>query len=270
VFAEPGSSDPPRLRYPATFDWDTLARYNFVDLGMLAHRSRQDHRFDEDLPAFLDWDYVVRLTLNDAPQLVPALSGIYFTDAPNRISHQVRRDLQQELQRRFSLLRSTPSRPKGTSGTSPDDLGALEVMLRRLADESNGRLDILEVGSPQVSDALADAGSNHAVNWNRSEDVNLIAFECHYDLVIVDGLADQAIEDLLKPEGLIVGLDAHRIAYGDHHPSLRYQRRLGDALWVGSADRSDLETLFPSVALTKLGYDHPPDPADGAGLKKRG
>ena len=257
VLAEPGSADPPRLRYPS-FDWETLIRYNFVDLGMVAHRSSADLRFDESLPAFLDWDYVVRLTADHPPLMIPALSGTYVTDAPGRISYQDRRQLQQELQQRFASLRpgSAASDPTSESRISRDDLTAIEALLRALSDRSPSKPDIVELGSPRVSSALPGSTSRFGLNWEHSESSSP-AIPRRYDLVIVHSPTESGVDALLKPGGLVLGLDAHFAPYTERYTQLPHRRRVGDALWIGSLDPLDLEGLFPGAALVKLGFDDP-------------
>src|SRR5690606_16994503 len=121
VQPEPGANRAPSIRYRMDFDWETLTQYNYVDLGMLAHRYQPDLKFDETLPAFLDWDYVVRLTADHEPLVIPALSGTYHTDATERISYQYRRGLIDELRTRFSSIPRT-GRPD-VADLTRDDLG---------------------------------------------------------------------------------------------------------------------------------------------------
>lgn len=104
VTPESGSDQPYWIRYPSFFDWQSLIQSNYIDMAMLAHRPQSQMRFDPELPAFLDWDFVVRLTFNRRPYLIPALSGTYFTGAMSRISHRDRERTFHDLRERFRLL----------------------------------------------------------------------------------------------------------------------------------------------------------------------
>jgi glycosyltransferase involved in cell wall biosynthesis len=263
VMPERGQTGPPTLRLPSTFDWETLTRYNFVDMGMLAQLPDSEIRFDETLPAFVDWDYVVRLTLGNQPAIIPALSGIYLTDAPNRISFGDRRRLQQELQSRFASLRA--GSPSHESRISLDDLATIEVLLHNKAAASQGAIEILEVGEPRVSIALAGRRDLPDINWVILDEEDERISEV-FDVIVVDNDDPTiAVDEALGPHGLVIGLDAHRSAYDKQYPSLTHQRRIGDALWVGSEEAQDLESLVPPAALINLGYDSPADPARVAG-----
>ena len=252
VFPESGSSEPPRVRYPNSFDWDTLTEYNYIDLGMLAHRRMSGLRFDESLPAFLDWDYLVRLTKDNPPILVPAISGYYFTDAPGRISYKQRRELQSSLRARFRELRQDPpTAHPGIEGViSAEDAQALSTLVGRLARQRGG-VEALAIGMRPSSSMSAES----SMHWHTNDlDQTLL-----YDLIIVDEPGDSDVADRLAPEGLLVGLHGHRVDYASKYPVLINQRRVGDTLWAGSAAAFDPEALFPGAALVKLGFDRPID-----------
>ena len=265
VMPEPGQSAQPKFRFPSVFDWETLTQYNFVDMGMVAHRVDSDLRFDETLPAFVDWDYVVKLTFGESPVLTPALSGTYATDAAGRLSYQDRRDLQQSLQVRFRALGSRSSQStngQSPSGISDDDLSAIEWLLDRKASGSKHAVEILEIGTHQVSRALVGRSRKpQSFNWafllGNADAENPPAQR--FDLVFLETDAPPSgalpLERIVSIDGLVVGLNAHRIDYQANYPGFRSQRRLGDSLWVGFSDQIDLEKLFPGSALTKLGFD---------------
>jgi glycosyltransferase involved in cell wall biosynthesis len=87
---EPGpdpTADPqPALQFEP-FDRQRLESWNFIDLGVLAHkRQLPEAHFDESLPALLDWDLVLRLTLAQAPMALPVVASMYHVSAPHRIS----------------------------------------------------------------------------------------------------------------------------------------------------------------------------------------
>lgn len=69
--------------------WDahTYARRNLVDQNVIAHRRRDDVRFDEQLRFYSDWDLMLRLTAECDPLEIPAVAVYYTTDAPERLSH---------------------------------------------------------------------------------------------------------------------------------------------------------------------------------------
>jgi hypothetical protein len=262
VMPERGQAVAPTIRFPASFEWDTLIQYNFVDMGMLAQRPAPGTRFDETLPAFVDWDYLVRLTLNRDVVLLPALSGVYLTDAPGRISYGDRRALHQTMQNRLASLKNRSANP-GQPGLSPDDLGVIETLVRRKSTYTSGALTVLEVGEPIVSKALqgrSDLPDLELFQINRADDSGL-AEGRRFDLVFVDNpFRSLPDNQLLAPGGLIVGIDAHRVSYEDRFPDLIMRRRVGDALWIGSRDDLDLEQLIPTASLVKLGFDPPPTP----------
>jgi hypothetical protein len=263
---ERGQSVAPAIRFPTSFDWATLIQYNFVDMGMLAQRPEPGTRFDETLPAFVDWDYLVRLTMDREVALLPALSGVYFTDASGRISYGDRRSLQQTLQSRFASLREG-SPDTGPTGLSADDLGVIETLIRRKSRDTAGALSVLEVGDPILSKALqGQPGQLDLVRFDsRGDHGSGGGADRLFDVVFIDNPSHALPADrLLVPTGLIVGLDAHRFSYDERYPDLKTRRRVGDALWVGSRDELNLEQLIPAASLVKLGFDSPPAPtADG-------
>jgi Glycosyl transferase family 2 len=260
VMPEQGQNGSPTVRFPSAFSWETLSQYNFVDMGMLAQRPDQQTRFDESLPAFVDWDYLVRLTKGREVALVPALSGIYFADAPGRISHGDRRSLQLELRARFESLGHAGSTPTDV-GISAEDLAAITTLIRRKSEKASRTLGVLEMGEPRVSVALSEMSSPPAIDLVSStgDDEAAPYGTNRFDLIFVDHDAHPVVTvKLLSEDGVVIGLDAHRIAYDNRYPGLVHQRRIGDALWAGSVGEPDLAKLFPAAALFKLGYDPPP------------
>lgn len=254
VQPEPGANRAPSIRYRMDFDWETLTQYNYVDLGMLAHRYQPDLKFDETLPAFLDWDYVVRLTADHEPLVIPALSGTYHTDATERISYQYRRGLIDELRTRFSSIPRT-GRPD-VADLTRDDLGALDFMFRRVA-ENLGRPSVTLITVDSLA-SLAKMFGPDLAHWSltASRDAG------PYDLVIVGPEGPHTLPRLSEP-GIVVGIKANVTDYPSRFPELAHNRRVGDQLWVGSPQPMNPENLFPGAALVKLGHDKPDDTPDG-------
>lgn len=87
--ARPHDGTPPRLPeiHLRPFDAEHLAEANFVDTGTIAHRSSLDGaRFDPHLEVFGDWELFGRLAAVTTPMRLPAISVIYRTDTPDRLS----------------------------------------------------------------------------------------------------------------------------------------------------------------------------------------
>jgi len=258
VSPEPGSSDAYSVRFPGTFNWTLLADYNFVDMGMLAHRAQTEVRFDEDLPAFVDWDYVVRLTVETAPVVAPALSGIYFTGASGRISYQDRDKLRKTLQAQFSSLGPGPSASDNDSETiGAHDQRAIETLIQRKKTVIGKDPRVLIVGDSEDLRAISSRTSDQ--NWVHISDATALSSVLiggGFDLILVDGTDPNRLADALGPEGVMLGLNAHQHRY--ELTGLGFDRRVGDKLWVGSLIESDLEQLFEGATLVKLGI-----PVDG-------
>jgi glycosyltransferase involved in cell wall biosynthesis len=64
----------------------TLLEENVTDAGSLAHRSRIDARFDEDLTTGEDWDLLLRLTEHREALAIPAVSHAYTMRGKTRMS----------------------------------------------------------------------------------------------------------------------------------------------------------------------------------------
>ena len=253
VWPEPGATDPHQVRFPLTFDWHRLTQANYVDMGMLAHRSQADVRFDETLPAFVDWDYVVRLTRDQVPVLAPASSGIYFTGASGRISYQDRQHALKTLQERFDRIApSAPTAEKSSDRFDAADRAALVSLVRRRKTIKQREPDVLVVGDTHDLTDLSGHLSEHAGARieNRSE-IGPTPPETRYDIVLVDGRAPDEVAEVIQPDGLIIGMNAHRHQY--ETVRLGFARRIGDKLWMGSKDEIDLELLFDGSTLVKLG-----------------
>lgn len=76
---------PRTFLYP--FDREALRRDNLVDIGAVAHRIGLDEAwFDESLREMADWDFLLRLTADREPLVLPAVACYYTTDAPNRLT----------------------------------------------------------------------------------------------------------------------------------------------------------------------------------------
>lgn len=87
--ARPHDGSLPRLPeiHLRPFDAAHLTEANYVDMGTIAHRNGlAGARFDHDLRVFGDWDLFGRLAATTPPLPLPALSVIYRTDVPNRLS----------------------------------------------------------------------------------------------------------------------------------------------------------------------------------------
>lgn len=247
VSPDPGHPEAPKVRFPARFDWVELTEANYVDMGQLAHRPQSTVRFDESLPAFLDWDYVVRLTMDRTPALVPALSGIYLTGSKGRISYQDRHDLVQEIRSRFETLRSHVNDPVYDS-IGHHDARAMTELVKRLREQGDASPWILTLGdSARIRAARkAIARVEGSVMIDTPDEAR-----GHVDLIVVDG-SEPIPANLLKPNGLIVGLAADKRDYGSHIET-SVDRRVGDQLWVGALTEIDLEALFPGASLVKFG-----------------
>jgi hypothetical protein len=69
------------------FDREALRSDNLADIGAVAHRTGlQEARFEESLQEMADWDFLIRLTADREPVVLPAVACYYTTDAPNRLS----------------------------------------------------------------------------------------------------------------------------------------------------------------------------------------
>ncbi len=69
------------------FDRQRLARGNYIDQDALAHRRTlpQAH-YDESLVANVDWDFLLRITAECEPVMIPVVASLYSTDAPDRLT----------------------------------------------------------------------------------------------------------------------------------------------------------------------------------------
>ncbi len=242
VTPDPGYHEHHSIRFPPRFEWEALIRDNFVDMGMLAHRADPSHRFDESLPALVDWDYVVRLTMNRTPVLVPAVAGLYRTDASSRISYTDRQHLVEEMRERFATLRPVePTLAHQVLGAH--DVNAMITMLGRIAGQTGAVPTIhLATNTPLVeslADALAAAG------------VAVVGPADEARVVITDAGPGPKTMAAVRRDGYLVGLNAHRIDYASN--SALHGRPIGDHLWVGARTRWDPEDLFEGATLVKFG-----------------
>ena len=115
------------------FDRAHLEVGNYIDLGTLAHRNGLPGAwFDTGLEALVDWDLILRLTEECEPSVLPVVSTVYRTDAPDRVSHA--RDYgASESAVRVRMLRRRPTRvlaynalfPLVTETYIPDEMRAL-------------------------------------------------------------------------------------------------------------------------------------------------
>lgn len=83
-----GTGGLPLLQF-IPWDAQAYARSNTVDQNVIAHRRRDDVRFDEQLQYYSDWDLMLRLTAESDPLEIPAVAVYYTTDAPERLSHHL-------------------------------------------------------------------------------------------------------------------------------------------------------------------------------------
>ncbi len=67
---------------------DAIAESNLADIGSIAHRAGLPGAwFDPGVEGIEDWDLLVRLTAEDDPLVLPAISHYYSTDASNRMTN---------------------------------------------------------------------------------------------------------------------------------------------------------------------------------------
>lgn len=242
VTPDPGYHEHHSIRFPPRFEWEVLIRDNYVDMGMLAHRADPDLRFDESLPALVDWDYVVRLTIDTSPVLVPAISGLYLTDAPSRISYTDRQDLVEEMRNRFIAMR--PIEPTlAQREIGHHDVAALKTMLGRLGKLRGTILRVITGDDTalvrSVVETMVEAGVAVATDRDPA------------DVVIVESSADPSLADALRDGGFVVGLRANRVDYSTI--GLPHTRPVGDHLWIGSRQPFNPEDLFEGATLVKFG-----------------
>lgn len=84
-------------RTPGGMPWVQLNRWDravnadrcLVDVNVLAHR-RGDRRFDPQLPIFTDWDYLLGLTQDVDPVVLPVIAALYTTSAVDRATDRMR------------------------------------------------------------------------------------------------------------------------------------------------------------------------------------
>lgn len=105
-----GEGGLPALQF-LPWDPDELAHRNLVDQNVLAHRRRDDVRFDEALHFYSDWDLLLRLTADRDPIEIPAVAVYYATAAPDRLSARFGDD---EAAAQFETVRSRARRWRAT------------------------------------------------------------------------------------------------------------------------------------------------------------
>ena len=90
-----------------------LTFLNTIDLGALAvRRGAAELRFDDALPRFIDWDLVCRLAAVHHLHAVPVWTGIYTTDAAQRITGKGGTEAIDAFRRRLT----DPDDPAGKPG----------------------------------------------------------------------------------------------------------------------------------------------------------
>lgn len=240
VAPDPGYHETHTIRFPIRFQWETLIRDNFVDMGMLAHR-RSDMRFDSALPALIDWDYVVRLTLDVTPVLVPALSGLYLTDAPSRISYSDRQHLVEQMRRRFTELR--PIEPTtAQAAIGHHDVAAIKTMLTRLRNQT-GEIPRLKLAtSSPVLESIAKTMISDGVAHPELGQP---------EILLTAGIPATEVAQQVPANGFVVAVDAHLTDY--QALGLPHTRPVGDHLWLGSHRAFRPEDLFEGATLVKFG-----------------
>ena len=86
----------------APYDRAALLRQNFIDLNCFAHRAaagRTAGGFDPALSRLVDWDYILRITHDAAPQRVPVATVEYFLDAGGLKNISLTAPLEENAQR---------------------------------------------------------------------------------------------------------------------------------------------------------------------------
>jgi glycosyltransferase involved in cell wall biosynthesis len=115
------------------FDRARLEVGNYIDMGAVAHRSGlPEAQFDPALHAHVDWDLILRLTENCEPLVLPVVSTVYRTDAPDRVT-RLHDYGASESAARVRMLRRRPLRvlaynalfPLVTETYIPDEMRAL-------------------------------------------------------------------------------------------------------------------------------------------------
>ena len=198
--AERLSTGDPSLLFVSPFDWERLLQHNFIDIGVVAHRTGLSRlSFDEALPRLIDWDYIVRLAGSFGLEPLPVVASVYTTDAPLRISY--RDCLEREadkLRRRFRDAFAPPAatadgpaadmvpveraadaaaaisletRGSSKAWMTAADADLLEDVLERVAHQFGGDLRVLEWGGGlstlHYPDWLARRGAR--VSWTTIE-----------------------------------------------------------------------------------------------------
>jgi hypothetical protein len=240
VTPDPGSPEHHIIRFPPRFDWEELTRANYVDMGMLAHRPN-DVSFDDDLSAMVDWDFVVRLTHVRSPVLVPAVSGIYMTGSPGRVSYQDRHRLLKMMHQRFAAM-TPPVSATAAAIIGRHDLEALQSMLGRVASQ-RGRVPRLLVATPgKLTESVAGSMGSGVMTPGHGETA---------DVILIQGLPSRDALGRLDDAGFVIGLASGEVDYG--MLGLSHSRPVGDHLWVGSKSPFDPESLFDGATLVKFG-----------------
>jgi glycosyltransferase involved in cell wall biosynthesis len=69
------------------FDRASLELMNYIDMNAIAHRAGlPGARFEETLESSVDWLFMLRLTAEHAPLVLPVISCLYGTYAPKRVN----------------------------------------------------------------------------------------------------------------------------------------------------------------------------------------
>jgi glycosyltransferase involved in cell wall biosynthesis len=68
------------------YDRQLLEQGNMADMGVIAHRSGLDARFDESLVECGDWDFFLSLTERHEPLELPVIAFYYRTDGTDRLT----------------------------------------------------------------------------------------------------------------------------------------------------------------------------------------
>lgn len=91
-------------------EWDREAvkEFNRIDMNVLAHR-RGDVRFDGELSFYADWDVLLSLTVDEDPFPILAVAAHYTTDAPHRLTTDLRDEQRRIEYERIKAKVRTPA-----------------------------------------------------------------------------------------------------------------------------------------------------------------
>jgi glycosyltransferase involved in cell wall biosynthesis len=90
IYGAQSRQDTPSHFVGRNFSLEALKVRNFIDTGMIAHRS-DIGRWDPQLKRFVDWDFVLGIALDqkNVVKFVPRFASCYLDDAPQRASVEI-------------------------------------------------------------------------------------------------------------------------------------------------------------------------------------